>query len=139
LTAEESGSSISMDAFKRWDAAHPATPVRGEFVVHFHADLLKCDECGEQADMLHFVNSRGQEGGVGDLRDTQVKFSCPNHAFGGYEIDFPRLFGGLGGDRTFLTHIAAKNWGLFAIAELRKRLSEIERDSQIAEGYRTLV
>jgi hypothetical protein len=138
MTDEENGfSSISMDAFGRWDQAHPPTPVQGEFVLHVHADLLKCDECGEQADMLHFVNSRGQEGGVGDLRDTQVKFSCPNHTFGGYEVDFARLFAGLGGGHSFLTHIAEKNWGLFALAELRKRLSEIERESQIAEGYRS--
>lgn len=137
MTDDENGSAISMAAFQRWDEAHPATPVNTELVIHVHADILKCDECGDPADTLHFVNSRGQEGGVGDVRDTHVKFSCPSHTFGGYEVDFPRLLGGLGGGRSFLSHIAEKTWGVFALAELRKRLSEIERDSQKAEGYGT--
>jgi hypothetical protein len=136
LTDESTNTfSISMDALQRWDEAHPPTAVPGEFVIHVHPDILKCDDCGAQADMLHFLNSDGQEGAVGDVRDARVKFSCPNHSFGGYEVDFARLFAGLGGGRSFLTHIAEKNWGLFAVAELRKRLSEIEREAQIEEGY----
>lgn len=129
-----------MSDFQKWDDAHPATPVSGEFVLHFHQDILRCDECGQQADMLNFVNSKGQEGGVGDIRDVQVKFSCPKHPAGGYEVDFPRLFGGPGAEgRSFLTHIAEKNWGLFALAELGERLSQIEHESQIAEGYRKVL
>ena len=129
-------SSIAMDAFARWEDAHPVGPVQGEFVLDVRIDLLRCDECGAQADMFHFVNSRGGAPGVGDVRGTKVMFSCPDHSFEGYEVDFPRLLAGLGEGRSFLTHIAEKTWGLFAVAELRKRLGEIHHASQIAEGYR---
>jgi hypothetical protein len=124
-----------MADYQRWDDAHPANPVRGEFIVYIRPDILKCEQCGGQADMLHFVNSDGQEGGVGDVRDVKVKLGCIDHSFGGYEVDFPRLLGGMG-ERSFLTHIAEKNWGLFAMAELRERLAEVAHESQIAEGYR---
>jgi hypothetical protein len=113
---------MNMADYAKWDLEHPAQAVKGEFLLHFRTEFLLCDECGEQADAVHLID---------DGEAINVKFSCPNHDFGNYTMDFERM---LNPKEGFLTHVAEKNWGLRAMAALNERLEEIDRERMIEAG-----
>lgn len=114
-----------MGKYGLWDIEHPATAVTGEFVLHFRREFLKCDECGKDADAVHLIDND---------ETITVKFSCPEHDFGNYTVDFDGLFKP---NERFLTHIAEKTWGLRAMAALEERLDQIDREQMIAAGVMT--
>jgi hypothetical protein len=124
---------VSMADYGRWDQAHPPTVVTGEFRVDFRPDLLHCEVCGAPAEYVHFTSAGGSSsvGFMPDHGDTAVKFACSKHDLEGYPVDFERLFDPNEG---FLTHIAEKTWGLYAMAMLDERLEEIAREAMLAEG-----
>ena len=124
---------ISAPEWIEWQEAHSTTVVRGEFQMDFPTDLLHCETCGEPATHVHFTSKDGVYPNNPDHGDTVGRFACDEHDLGGYPVDFKRLFDPMPNEN-FLTHIAQKEWGLYALAMLNARLRELAHASMVDEG-----
>jgi hypothetical protein len=114
----------SMAKLNEWHRANPAVELEATVKLHVRPQDVRCDECGETANWIHFIRNERNE-------EVAVKFSCSDHDFGGYGLAMPR-FGNP--DERLAHHVAGKRWGLHGLAALQDRLEEIKTERMIEEG-----